>query len=236
MFKNKKILVIDDDIKFKLLLENYLTENNFYVKSVINFNQMKKILLREFFDLIILDLILPDEDGLSICKKLRNKNNYIPIIIVTAKNDDIDKILGLEIGADDYICKPFNNRELLARIKSLLRRKYYYFSEFILNSSIIKFGNCKLNLNTREMFKNNKKIFLTSSEFSVLKVLVNYSREPLSREKLMFLAFNKKYNAVERSIDIQVSKLRRLIEIDFMNPRYIQTVWGLGYVFIPDDI
>ncbi len=232
----KKILIIDDDIKFSYSLENYLNKHNFYIKSILNSNQMEKVLLREIFDLIILDLVLPGEDGLSICRKLRNKNNNIPIIIVTAKDDDIDRILGLEIGADDYIYKPFNYRELLARIRSLLRRQYSNFSKFnIQNNSIVKFGNCKLNLFTREMFKNKKKIFLTSGEFSILKVLINHAREPLSREKLMFLALKKKYHAIERSIDVQISKLRRLVEIDSMKPRYIQTVWGLGYVFIPDN-
>ncbi len=238
MLKSKKILIVDDDIELISILKNYLNKYNFYVKNVINSIQMQRLLIREIFHLIILDLVLPGEDGLSVCKRLRGESNFIPIIIVTAKNDDIDRVIGLEIGADDYISKPFNPRELLARIRSLLRRQSYEMSNVSLlkEDIIVKFGNCKLNLVTREMFKDNKKIFLTSSEFSILKVLINNAKTPLSREKLMFLARGKEYNAIERSIDVQISRLRRLIEKNSVKPRYIQTVWGLGYVFVPDNV
>ncbi len=237
MLKNKKILIVDDDIELISILKNYLNKYNFYVKNVVNSIQMQRLLIREVFHLIILDLVLPGEDGLTICKKLRSESNFIPIIMVTAKNDDIDRVIGLEIGADDYISKPFNPRELLARIRSLLRRQYYETSNINLfkENIIVKFGSCKLNLITREMFKDNKKIFLTSSEFSILKVLISHAKRPLSREKLMFLARGKEYNAIERSIDVQISRLRRLIESNSVKPRYIQTVWGLGYVFVPDN-
>ncbi len=237
MLENKKILIVDDDIELISILKNYLSKYNFNVKNVINSIQMQRLLVREIFHLIILDLVLPGEDGLSVCKRLRSEDNFIPIIIVTAKNDDIDRVIGLEVGADDYISKPFNPRELLARIRSLLRRQYYETSSISLfkEDIIVKFGNCELNLITREMFKNNKKIFLTSSEFSILKVLINNAKKPLSREKLMFLARGKEYNAIERSIDVQISRLRRLIENNSFKPRYIQTVWGLGYVFVPDS-
>ncbi len=237
MLKDKKILIVDDDIELISILKNYLNKYNFYVKNVVNSIQMQRLLIREVFHLIILDLVLPGEDGLTICKRLRSENNFIPIIMVTAKNDDIDRVIGLEIGADDYISKPFNPRELLARIRSLLRRQYYETSNITLfkENIIVKFGSCKLNLITREMFKDNKKIFLTSSEFSILKVLINHAKRPLSREKLMFLARGKEYNAIERSIDVQISRLRRLIESNSVKPRYIQTVWGLGYVFVPDS-
>ncbi len=237
MLKNKKILIVDDDIELISILKNYLNKYNFYVKNVVNSIQMQRLLIREIFHLIILDLVLPGEDGLTVCKRLRSEGNFIPIIMVTAKSDDIDRVIGLEIGADDYISKPFNPRELLARIRSLLRRQYYETSNITLfkENIIVKFGNCKLNLITREMFKNNKKIFLTSSEFSILKVLIKNAKQPLSREKLMFLARGKEYNAIERSIDVQISRLRRLIENNSVKPRYIQTVWGLGYVFVPDS-
>ncbi len=237
MLKSKKILIVDDDIELISILKNYLNKYNFYVKNVINSIQMQRLLIREIFHLIILDLVLPGEDGLSVCKRLRSEGNFIPIIMVTAKTDDIDRVIGLEIGADDYISKPFNPRELLARIRSLLRRQSYETSNISLfkEEIIVKFGDCKLNLITREMFKNNKKIFLTSSEFSILKVLIHNAKKPLSREKLMFLARGKEYNAIERSIDVQISRLRRLIEKNSVKPRYIQTVWGLGYVFVPDN-
>ena len=179
--------------------------------------------------------MLPGEDGLSICKRLRSSENTIPIIMLTAKGDEVDKIIGLELGADDYLSKPFNPRELLARIKAVMRRQV---SEVpgapSTEEKIVEFGVFKLNLATREMFKNETVINLTSGEFAVLKSLVTNPRQPLSRDKLMNLARGRDYSALERSIDVQVSRLRRILEADPAKPRYIQTVWGVGYVFVPD--
>ncbi len=235
MQDNYKILVVEDDIRLRSLLERYLNEQKFYVKSVSNAEQMERLLSRESFNLIVLDLILPGEDGLSVCRKLRHQNNYIPIIIITAKSEEVDCIVGLEIGADDYIIKPFNPRELLARIRAVLRRQYNELPGAPSQEElIIKFGKFTLNLATREMFKKNNLISLTSGEFAVLKVLVNHAKEPLSRDKLMNLARGREYSAMERSIDVQISRLRRIIEKDPTHPRYIQTIWGLGYVFVPD--
>jgi two-component system phosphate regulon response regulator OmpR len=155
--------------------------------------------------------------------------------MLTAKGDEVDRIIGLELGADDYLPKPFNPRELLARIKAVMRRQTAEVPGApAQQEEMIEFGEFSLNLATREMFHNEESIALTSGEFAVLKVLVNHPREPLSRDKLMNLARGRDYSALERSIDVQVSRLRRLIEKDAANPRYIQTVWGLGYVFVPD--
>ncbi len=237
MKENCKILVVDDDIRLRSLLERYLNEQKFQVRSVSNSEQMERLLTRESFNLIVLDLILPGEDGLSICRKLRSQNNFIPIIIVTAKTEEVDRIIGLEIGADDYISKPFNPRELLARIRAVLRRQIIELPGAPSHEEIIvKFGKFKLNLATREMFKKDELITLTSGEFAVLKTLVNHARKPLSRDKLMNLARGREYSAMERSIDVQISRLRKIIEENPVYPRYIQTVWGLGYVFIPDGI
>jgi len=184
----------------------------------------------------VLDLMLPGEDGLSICRRLRQKENDIPIIMLTAKGDEVDRIIGLELGADDYIPKPFNPRELLARIKAILRRRSTDVPGApAAEENKIEFGDFKLNLATREMNHGDEIISLTSGEFAVLKALVTHPREPLSRDKLMNLARGRDYSALERSIDVQVSRLRRMIEEDPANPRYLQTVWGLGYVFVPDS-
>ncbi|MGP1957910.1 MAG: osmolarity response regulator transcription factor OmpR [Arsenophonus sp.] len=235
MQENYKILVVDDDMRLRSLLERYLTEQGFQIRSTANVKQMYRILTRESIHLILLDLILPGEDGLSICRQLRSQNNPIPIIIITAKGEEVDRIIGLEIGADDYILKPFNLRELLARIRVVLRRQSNELPGApAQNEAIIQFSKFKLNLGTREMFRYNKSMSLTSGEFAVLKVLVSYPREPLSRDKLMSLARGREYSAMERSIDVQISRLRRMIEDDPIHPRYIQTVWGLGYVFVPD--
>lgn len=235
MQENYKILIVDDDMRLRSLLERYLTEQGFQVRSTANAEQMNRILTRESIHLIVLDLMLPGEDGLSICRRLRSQNNPIPIIMVTAKGEEVDRIVGLEIGADDYIPKPFNPRELLARIRAVLRRQANELPGApAQDEAVIRFGKFKLNLGTREMFQDDESMPLTSGEFAVLKVLVSYPREPLSRDKLMSLARGREYSAMERSIDVQISRLRRMIEDDPTHPRYIQTVWGLGYVFVPD--
>jgi len=235
MQENHKILVIDDDMRLRALLERYLTEQGFQVRSVANAEQMDRLLARESFHLLVLDLMLPGEDGLSICRRLHNQNNPIPIIMVTAKGEDVDRVVGLEIGADDYMPKPFNPRELLARIRAVLRRQTNELPGApSQEEAIISFGQFKLNLGTREMFRDDELMSLTSGEFAVLKALVSHPRDPMSRDKLMNLARGREYSAMERSIDVQISRLRRMIEVEPARPRYLQTVWGLGYVFVPD--
>ncbi len=230
-----KILVVDDDMRLRSLLERYLLEQGFIVRSAANSEQMDRLLERENFHLLVLDLMLPGEDGLSICRRLRQNENEIPIVMLTAKGDEVDRIIGLELGADDYLPKPFNPRELLARIKAILRRK----SKEVpgapsTEEEEVTFGDFTLNLATREMHSSDAIMPLTSGEFAVLKALINHAREPLSRDKLMNMARGRDYSALERSIDVQVSRLRKMIEDDHTKPRYIQTVWGVGYVFIPD--
>ena len=233
--ETSKILVVDDDMRLRSLLERYLMDQGYQVRSAANAEQMDRLLERENFHLLVLDLMLPGEDGLSICRRLRQQENPIPIVMLTAKGDEVDRIIGLELGADDYLPKPFNPRELLARIKAVMRRQTNDVPGAPAQQEAeITFGDFSLNLATREMFHGEESIALTSGEFAVLKVLVSHPREPLSRDKLMNLARGRDYSALERSIDVQVSRLRRLIEKDAANPRYIQTVWGLGYVFVPD--
>jgi len=230
-----KILVVDDDMRLRALLERYLVEQGFVVRSAANAEQMDRLLERENFHLLVLDLMLPGEDGLSICRRLRQNGNNLPIVMLTAKGDEVDRIIGLELGADDYMPKPFNPRELLARIKAVLRRRVTEAPGApSLEENVITFGEYQLNLATREMSKGDVNMPLTSGEFAVLKALITHPREPLSRDKLMNLARGRDYSALERSIDVQVSRLRRMLEEDPAKPRYIQTVWGLGYVFVPD--
>ncbi|NVK55886.1 MAG: two-component system response regulator OmpR [Alteromonadaceae bacterium] len=233
--ETSKILVVDDDMRLRSLLERYLVEQGFQVRTAANSEQMDRLLERENFHLMVLDLMLPGEDGLSICRRLRQAESKMPIIMLTAKGDEVDRIIGLEMGADDYLPKPFNPRELLARAKAVLRRQTIEAPGApSMEEQIVEFGEYRLNLATREMTANGKPLALTSGEFAVLKSLVTHPREPLSRDKLMNLARGRDYSALERSIDVQVSRLRRMLEDDPAHPRYIQTVWGLGYVFVPD--
>jgi len=231
-----KILVVDDDLRLRELLRRYLTEQGFHVVGAENAQSMNKLWMRERYDMLVLDLMLPGEDGLAICRRLRGAGDKTPIIMLTAKSEEVDRIIGLEMGADDYLPKPFNPRELVARINAVLRRKVPDELPGAPSDGpqTFAFGDFILDLGTRTLRKNNEAISLTTGEFSVLKVFARHARQPLSREKLMELARGREYEVFDRSLDVQISRLRKLIEPDPSNPLYIQTVWGLGYVFIPE--
>ncbi|NTV09291.1 MAG: two-component system response regulator OmpR [Zoogloea sp.] len=236
MEKDKfRILVVDDDVRLRDLLTRYLGEQGFAVKAVSDAGAMDKALHREHFDLLVLDLMLPGEDGLSICRRLRGATNPIPIVMLTAKGDDVDRIVGLEMGADDYLPKPFNPRELVARIHAVLRRRPQTPPGAPAEEDEeVRFGQVAVHLGTRVLNRNGEETLLTTGEFGLLKVLLQHPRQPLSRDKLMELARGREYDVFDRSIDVQVSRLRKLVEEDPSKPRYIQTVWGFGYVFVPD--
>ena len=232
----KHLLVVDDDPQLRELLRRYLTENQFEVSLAQDAPAMNRLMQRQPFDLIVLDLMLPGEDGLSIVRRLRGAGDTTPVIMLTAKGDDVDRIVGLEMGADDYIPKPFNPRELLARIHAVLRRQPAGDLPGAPGSETgeIAFGEFRLNLSMRSLTRNGEPVPLTSGEFSVLKAFARHPRVPMSREKLMLLARGREYGAFDRSLDVQISRLRKMIEPDPAQPRYIQTVWGVGYVFVPD--
>ncbi|MFC0711504.1 osmolarity response regulator transcription factor OmpR [Azorhizophilus paspali] len=235
--EGEKILIVDDDPRLRHLLERFLSEQGYRVRTVENVEQMDRLLGRELFSLVVLDLMLPGEDGMSACRRLRASDNQVSIIMLTAKGDESSRIQGLEQGADDYLAKPFNPRELLARIKAVLRRQAPVVPGAPASKDeIVSFGDYRLSLATRELMKGDQVQMLTTGEFAVLKALVEHAREPLTRDKLMNLARGREWDALERSIDVQISRLRRLIEPDPSKPRYIQTVWGVGYVFVPDGI
>ena len=233
-----KILIVDDDLRLRQLLDRYLAEQGFAARAVDGGAAMDKALSRELYDLIVLDLMMPGEDGLAICRRLRAEQNDIAIIMLTAKGDEVDRIVGLELGADDYLPKPFNPRELVARIHAVLRRRTAppppgAPTE---HDASVAFGNIVLDLGTRTLSRDDKTTTLTTGEFALLKVLVEHARKPLSRDKLMELARGREYDVYDRSIDVQISRLRKLVEDDPAKPRYLQTVWGFGYVFVPDGV
>ncbi|HZP91882.1 MAG TPA: two-component system response regulator OmpR [Burkholderiales bacterium] len=233
-----KILVVDDDQRLRDLLDRYLAEQGFGVQTVSSGAAMDRLIGREAFDMIILDLMLPGEDGMSICKRLRAGGKRMPIIMLTAKGDEVDRIAGLDLGADDYLPKPFNPRELVARINAVLRRQSPASAvPGAPDESMapVRFGPFELNIANRTLTRDGKAVGLTTGEFAMLKALVAHPRVPLSRDRLMELARGREYGVFDRSIDVQVSRLRKLIEEDPARPRYIQTVWGVGYVFVPDD-
>ena len=234
--RTDKILVVDDDARIRDLLRRYLSQEGFEVILAEDGKALNRLMLRETADLIVLDLMMPGEDGLSICRRLRAANDRTPIIMLTAKGEDVDRIVGLELGADDYLGKPFNPRELLARIHAVLRRRPAQEVPGAPSNDqeVITFGDFVFDLGARSLKKAGQDIALTTGEFAMLKVLARHPRQPLSRDKLAQLARGREFEPFDRSLDVQVSRLRKLIETDPATPRIIQTVWGVGYVFVPD--
>ena len=231
-----RVIVVDDDARIRDLLRRYLTQEGFEVVLAEDGKTLTRLLTRENIDLIVLDLMLPGEDGLSICRRLRAAKDMTPIIMLTAKVEDVDRIVGLEVGADDYLTKPFNPRELLARIHAVLRRRPTLEAPGAPSQATqtVSFGPFEFDLSLRRLTKAGEALAMTTGEFSMLKALVRHPRQPLSRDKLAHLARGREFEPFDRSLDVQVSRLRKLIEPDATQPRYIQTVWGVGYVFVPD--
>jgi two-component system phosphate regulon response regulator OmpR len=236
-----RVLVVDDDLRLRDLLKRYLTEQGFATDTVPDGAALDRALTRNRYDLVVLDVMLPGEDGFAICRRLRGSTvaeANIPIIMLTAKGDEVDRIVGLEMGADDYLPKPFNPRDLVARINAVLRRQapLPVPGAPTAEDEVIEFGPFLLNLGTRELSRDGTPLPMTTGEFGLLKVLVQHARTPLSRDKLTELARGREHDSFDRAIDVQVSRLRKLLGEDPANPRYIQTVWGRGYVFVPDGV
>ena len=232
------ILVVDDDQRLRDLLDRYLGEQGFGVHAVPNAEALDAALALENLGMLFLYLMLRREVGLSLCRRLRDAGRRVPIIMLTARGDDADRIAGLDLGADDYLPKPFNPRELVARVNAVLRRQSPATALPGApddSKAPVRFGPYQLNIGSRTLVRDGKNVGLTTGEFAMLKALVTHPRVPLSRDKLMELARGREYGVFDRSIDVQVSRLRKLLEDDPAKPRYIQTVWGVGYVFVPDE-
>jgi len=231
-----RILVVDDDVRLRDLLTRYLSGQGFEVKAIADARDLDKRLQRDPPHLVVLDLMLPGEDGLAVCRRLRAAGEDVPIIMLTAKGEDVDRIVGLEMGADDYLPKPFNPRELVARVHAVLRRHALKPAAGApADAGVVAFGRHRLDLAARTLATDGNVTHLTTGEFSLIRVFVQHPRQPLAREKLMQLARGREHEVFDRAIDVQVSRVRKLVEPDPANPRYIQTVWGMGYVYVPDD-
>jgi len=229
--RQKRILVVDDDRQLRQLLDRYLSDNGFAVTTVNDGIEMAEQLARDGFDLVILDLMLPGEDGLALTRQLRQERD-LPVIMLSAKGDEVDRIIGIEMGADDYLSKPFNPRELLARIKSLLRRCQQPAGEPE-KLSEHTFAHFRLDLTTRELYAGGKPLELTASEFMLLKMFVETPETALSRDELTQKLKGYRRHPYDRSIDVQVTRLRKKLEPDPAKPVFIRTLWGRGYIFTP---
>ncbi|MCU7937776.1 MAG: response regulator [gamma proteobacterium symbiont of Bathyaustriella thionipta] len=228
------ILIVDDDPKLGDLLVRYLREQALSARVVQDGLQMDAVLAQDTFDLIILDIMLPGEDGLSIARRLRSHSS-IPIIMLSARGEDVEKIIGLEVGADDYLAKPFNPRELLARIRAVLRRPIDTQLSSVKEDTIVHtFGPFQLNLTNHSLSKKLSSdemqlVELTSGEFDLLEAFVKHSNQVLSRDQLIDQLKGYERSPFDRSIDVRVTRLRKKLG----NTEYIRTIRGTGYMFIP---
>jgi len=228
------ILVVDDDREIRDLLARFLARHGLRVTTARDGTEMMRLLDERRIDLVVLDLMLPGEDGLALTRRLRETRSTIPIVMLTAMGEDTDRIVGLEMGADDYVAKPFNPRELLARIKAVLRRVQGSGEEVetALPRAKLRFDGWVLDLSTRDLLSpDGVMIGLSAGEFGLLQVFVEHPRRVLSRDQLLDFARGRTAAPFDRSIDIQVSRLRRRLGDDAKDPQLIKTVRGGGYLF-----
>ena len=224
------ILVVDDHREIRELVSRALAKEGFRVSVATDGKAMRKALADSRIDLVLLDLMLPGEDGLALCRALRAESN-IPIIMLTAKGEEVDRVIGLEMGADDYLAKPFGSRELIARIKAVLRRSQQE-PERQHKPKRFRFDRWVLNAEARELLRDDGvTVPLSTGEYDLMLALVERPQRVLSRDQLLDLARGRSASALDRSIDTQVSRLRKKIERDPSDPKIIQTVWGGGYIF-----
>lgn len=237
-FRPGRLIVLDDELDIRNMLQRYLTTQGFEVRTVKNGVQLETQLERQPYDLLVLDVMLQGEDGLAICQRLRAAGQTIPILMLTARGDAVDKVLGLETGADDYLAKPFVPSELVARIRAMLRRQQILTrhpaqrGELPADGGVLRFGPFRLDTTRQELSRDDQPVELNSAEIRLLCALAETPNRPVSRPNLLERARGREYEAQARSVDVQVLRLRQIIEQDVASPRHIRTVWGLGYMLI----
>jgi two-component system OmpR family response regulator len=236
MSDNGHILIVDDQREICDLVQEYLSGEGYRVSTAQSGAEMRRVMAQSSVDLVILDLMLPGEDGLTLARSLRQDLPNVGIIILTGRGEIVDRIIGLEMGADDYLPKPFHLRELLARVKSVLRRASSRGAEKQTGParSKARFAGWHLDLSSRELFSpSGKEVRLTTGEFDLLAAFVNNANQVLTRDRLLDLARNREAGPFDRTIDVQVGRLRRKLEDDPQRPTMIKTVRGSGYIFTP---
>jgi two-component system, OmpR family, response regulator len=233
MTQSPHVLLVEDDREIRKLVSNFLRANDIRVATATDGREMDRVLKENRIDLIVLDIMLPGEDGISICRRLR-AGSKLPIIMLSARGEELDRILGLEFGADDYLAKPFNPRELLARVRAVLRRSSTNTVESERSRSVLSFCGWRLDPNIRQLHDpDGARVALTGAEFELLLVFCERPRRVLSRDQLIDLTQGRSAAPFERSIDVLVSRLRQKIEGDPKDPKLIQTIRAGGYMFSP---
>ncbi|MGE5337317.1 MAG: response regulator [Gemmatimonadota bacterium] len=240
MESKQRVLVVDDEAEIREMLAEYLASHGFEVMTADGGKSMRELLAKQVPDVVLLDVNLPGEDGLTLARYVRERFD-LPIIMVTAADEVVDRVVGLEVGADDYLTKPFDPRELRARIKSVLRRYQRAESEQEpraakeTGSRRVAFGRCTLDLDTRQLLDDRRQeIPLTSMEFDLLKIFAERPNRVLSRDQILNLTRNRDWDPFDRSIDIRIARLRKKIESDPDKPQTLKTIRGAGYMFVPN--
>ncbi len=230
----KQILIIEDDPEIIKLLEIHLTDLIYSTSKAMDGEVGLNMALENDYDLILLDLTLPTMDGVEICKKLREVKNT-PVIMLTAKSEEIDRVLGLEIGADDYITKPFSIRELLARIKAVMRRSDSKKTKEK-DLTLISVENLHIDIDKRKVLVDNKRIELSPKEFELLVLMASNPGRNYTRTELLNMIWGYNFEGYEHTVNSHINRLRAKIESDMANPTYILTTWGVGYKFNEDIV
>lgn len=234
--KDIRILIADDDKEIRNLLKIYLERELYMVDTAINGEEALHLFNQNNYNLVILDLMMPKIDGIEVCKKLRDKTN-IPILMLTAKDHEVDKILGLSIGADDYITKPFSIHEVIARVKALMRRFLVLGSNNTAQEkTTLSFKGLTINLNTYTVHTNKEEISLTGKELELLKFFTSNPGQVFTKTQLFRNVWDDNYIEDDNTVMVHIRKLRKKIEVDPSNPKFIQTVWGIGYKFVGEKL
>ncbi|HFJ9429849.1 MULTISPECIES: response regulator transcription factor [Bacillus] len=234
--KDIRILIADDDKEIRNLLKIYLERELYMVDTAINGKEALHLFNQNNYNLVILDLMMPKIDGIEVCKKLRDKTN-VPILMLTAKDHEVDKILGLSIGADDYITKPFSIHEVIARVKALMRRFLVLGSNNTAQEkTTLSFKGLTINLNTYTVHTNKEEISLTGKELELLKFFTSNPGQVFTKTQLFRNVWDNNYIEDDNTVMVHIRKLRKKIEIDPSNPKFIQTIWGIGYKFVGEKL
>ena len=223
-----KILLIEDDIEISDMLKHFLMTENFEVVTAFDGESACRKFFADDYSLVLLDLMIPQKNGMEVMKEIR-KQSTVPIIIMSAKDSDSDKTLGLGLGTDDYITKPFSVTEVLARIKANIRRNTQYAASAVKEESVLSHGRLTMNINDYSVLKNGTRIELTAKEFEILKLLMKNPQKVYTKEQLYSMVWNDAYLGDENAVNVHISRLRNKIEDDPRNPQTIVTVWGIGY-------
>ncbi|WP_259416669.1 response regulator transcription factor [Bacillus toyonensis] len=234
--KDIRILIADDDKEIRNLLKIYLERELYMVDTAINGDEALQLFNQNNYNLVILDIMMPKVDGIEVCRKLRDKTN-VPILMLTAKDHEVDKILGLSIGADDYITKPFSIHEVVARVKALMRRFLVLGSNnTVQEKTTLAFKGLTINLNTYTVHTNKEEINLTGKELELLKFFTSNPGQVFTKTQLFRNVWDDNYIEDDNTVMVHIRKLRKKIEIDPSNPKFIQTIWGIGYKFVGERL